>query len=235
MLVLRRRRLLAQAYPNLGAQFTAASSQYASIADNPSVSTGDIDFSLGTWAMADSSGASKILLAKSAASGQREFFLQFSSTNFFSFGVYTDGVSFVSVTATTFGALPPGTWAFVLAWHDSVLNTLNIQVNDGAVNSVAHTLGVFDSTASLMLGSNNGISQFHNGRMDSAFLSKRVYSAAERTQLYNSNIGLAYRDLDAGLKTSLISWWDLDGNFVDRHGINHMTAVNGPTFVGGKR
>jgi hypothetical protein len=222
-------------YPNIGAQFTAASSQYATIADNTSLSTGDIDFTLACWAWTDTTGTAKFLIGKSGVAGNREFFLQFGTTNIFTFGVYYDGTSFASRTGATFGSLALSTWAYCVCWHDSVANTLNVQVNDGAVDSVGHALGGFDSTAAVQLGANNGAASFHQGRLDTPAMWKRVLTTAERTRLYNNGTGLAYRDLDAELKTSLISWWDLDGNWSDCHGTNHLTPTNGPTFVAGKR
>jgi hypothetical protein len=59
----------------------------------------------------------------------------------------------------------------------------------------------------------------------------RVLSDAECVALYNSGQGLKYAELSAGVKTSLVSYWDLDeagpGTRLDKHGTNHLSDVAG--------
>jgi hypothetical protein len=90
--------------------------------------------------------------------------------------------------------LPLNTWVWVVAWHDSTANTLNIQINNGAVDSTATGAVVpNDSTAQLRVGD---LQQTNNrewlGYLDEIGFWRRVLSADEKTALYNSGAGLAY-------------------------------------------
>ena len=77
------------------------------------------------------------------------------------------------------GAPVIGTWYFIVGWHDSVANTVNIQVNNGAVDSVA-TGGALQAagTAELRIGGRDDIAPFHlDGRVDEVGFWKRVLTA----------------------------------------------------------
>jgi hypothetical protein len=227
-------------------QFTAASSQYLSIADNASLSTGDIDFTVAGWVYLDSLPATNNFFGTvtrwhtSGSPVHREYALityDISGTVRFHFFVRNAADSDnASVVANTLGTPATGTWYFIVAWHDSVADTLNISVNDGVVDSQAHTGGVVDSAADFNIGAYT-TSNYHSGRIDQVGLWKRVLTAAERTALYNSGNGAAYPDLTAALKTNLISYWELDeasGTRNDSHGTNHLTAsASSPTLANG--
>ena len=60
------------------AQFTAANSEYLSIADNAALSTGDIDFSIVFWVYFDSTPSFADVIAKWAA-GEQEYVVEFGS------------------------------------------------------------------------------------------------------------------------------------------------------------
>ena len=94
------------------------------------------------------------------------------------------------VAANTFGAVPVGTWSFVVAIHDATTDVLKISVNNGAFDSVAHTTDIRDL---------DGVFRFNghapeagvafDGRLDSVVFAKKVFSADDLTWLYNAGFG----------------------------------------------
>lgn len=113
----------------------------------------------------------------------------------FRFIVSSSGANDVAVSADKLGAPALNTWYFVCGWHDSVANTINIQVNDGGVDSLSHTLGVFDSTAAFKVG--NFDSAYMQGSVDEVVFYKRVLGSGERAWLYNNGDGRSYAELIA--------------------------------------
>lgn len=232
------------------AKFVAASSQYLSVTDNASVSMGDVDCWFAGWMLIDSQSAERTLLGKWAAAGSGatcEYAVRYfqSPSNRFAFTVGNGTPSTATATANTFGAVPSGTWCFVLCYHDSVNNTINISVNGGAFNSTVCTTGIFDSTAMFALGRpGNYNGDYHDGRLDSVAFGKSPPGgiagviAAISTSLYNAGAGKTYADLTAAEKTAwgLVSFWNLNessGNRADSHGTNTLTSNNGVTSGAG--
>lgn len=174
----------------------SASSQYVGIADNADMSTGDIDFTFAYWAKASSLGISIVASKWNDDLTQAEYLLGVLSSRW-SFYVSRNGDGSSGATAAvanTFGAPSTGTWYFIVCWHDSIANTLNICVNNGTVDSVSYSLGVFDSTAGFKLGAyrSGGANGNWSGEIDEFGFWKRVLTAGERTSLYNSGNGITY-------------------------------------------
>lgn len=171
------------------AQFTAANSEYLNIADNAALSVGDIDFTIACGAYLDSVGSDRAFFQKVGnPANDREYALgyQKQSDRFIIFVSNGGTVWDKSQTADTLGVPSLATWYWVVAWHDASANTLNIQVNNGTVDSVSYSSGVRDGTGPLNVGSyNNGAGAFMNGRVDEILFAKAVWTAAERTNLYN--------------------------------------------------
>ncbi len=165
--------------------FSAASSQYFSIADNAALSAGDIDITVAAWVRYGgtvTAGQYPGILSKWGG-GQNEYVLYLNGdTGRFEFDVSANGSAQTGVQATTFGAIASSTWYYVLAWHDATANTLNIQVNGGTVDSVSYSSGIFDGTAAFTLGS-IGVGFFWTGQIDEAQVTKRVLTSDERYSL----------------------------------------------------
>lgn len=175
-----------------GRDFTGASSQFLSSADNAALSMGDIDFTIGAWVRyAGTLGALQYpaIMGKWVLATTKEYnlYLNGDSTRF-EFSVSGDGTTSTTVTANTFGAPVNDTWYHVVAWHDATANTISISVNAGTPDSAAHTTGVVDSTSAFQIGAFDG-AFFWTGQIDEAFLTKRVLTAGERTSLYNVGVG----------------------------------------------
>ncbi len=91
-----------------------------------------------------------------------------------------------------------GRWYTVTAWHNAAANTLNIQLDNGTVQSVSYSGGALDTAQPMSVGAfANGVYVL-DGRIDELALYKRVLTATERTWLYNAGRGRTYADA-AGL------------------------------------
>lgn len=174
--------------------FTAAVVESFSIADNAFLSTGNIDFTWMGWAYFDSLVARNTILFKSPSGGtsDTEYILETnpSRLRFFIGG----GGTFRIVTANTFGNLGTATWYHFACWHDSSADTVNIQINNGAVDTLA-TAGTVppDTAGAFRMGTFGSSGTPMNGRLDEIRFWKRLLTPAERAEDYAN--GLAGRSL----------------------------------------
>lgn len=178
---------------NTAAQFTAANSESLSAADSAALSTGNIDFTIACWVYLDSKATRETIATKGGggASTSDEWILDYLNTSD-RFRFFTGGGSYKIATANNLGSPSTETWYFIVAWHDAAADTVNIQVNDGAIDSTA-TAGVApsDTTQGFKLGQ-YASSLYMNGRIDEVGFWKRTLTTQERTNLYNGGAGLAY-------------------------------------------
>lgn len=109
-----------------------------------------------------------------------------SSDNNVVFSVSSSGTtSDGTVAATSFGAITTATWYHVVAWHDTG-NTLGIAVNLTA-DTVSYASGVRSGSGPFVIGAiSNGAGGFLDGRVDETGFWKKVLTAQERSDLYNS-------------------------------------------------
>lgn len=68
-----------------------------------------------------------------------------------------------------------------MAWHNSVNNTINIQLNNGIVQTASYSGGVTDTTAALSIGAYADKTWEFNGKIDEVALYKRTLTAPERS------------------------------------------------------
>jgi len=179
-------------------QFTRSNSEYLSIADNSSLSMGDIDFTLVAWTYLDTKTNGMGIMSKFVTTGgKREYAVEYEpSVDRFQFVVSATGSSGTYLQAGNFGSPSTAAWIFIIAWHDSSANTINIKVNNGTANSSSYSSGVNDDTSPFVLGATNTGAGFMDGRIDQVGVWKRVLTADEQTFLYNSGNGRAYAGLD---------------------------------------
>ena len=220
----------------LGArQFTADNSEYFTRADNADLSHGNIDFSYSLWLYFDTVDAYQEILKKWSGSGEnREAVLFMQSSGKLRWDTSPDGTSSGVTNLVWDTALSTGKWYHVYLEHDATSNHTGISVNNGAMTTASAASGVYDSNANWQFSNS---SSAYNGRMARVGFWKRLLTATERTKMYNDDVGLAYASLDSTLKTSLISYWDLDeanGNATDSHtNAYHLTDTNSVTAAGG--
>lgn len=187
---------------NNAADFESNNNEHLSHADNADLSpTGDC--TLACWVKLETKPSISTIMGKWPGTGDsRALILRYqSSDDRFAFFVNSDGTSggTTSVSADNLGSPSTGTWYFIVAWHDDTNNTINIQVNDGTVDSTAHTVGIHDSDEPWVVGArSDGGVQEYDGLIDEFGYWKRVLTSQERTDLYNSGDGLAYSEFAAG-------------------------------------
>ena len=176
--------------------FTRANSDQANILDNDTVSTGDIDFTLCGWANKDSSPAGEMFIISKdgGIANTSEFGLLWSNVeNRWRFYITNQARAvFNVIDANTLGVPSNATWYFIAAWVDRTAATVNIQINDGAIDSIAKTVTMFNGTARFGIGGRQitaGSDNFFDGSVAGVSLSKRILSSNERTKLYQ--LGLA--------------------------------------------
>lgn len=182
------------------AAFASANTEYLSIADNADLSTGDIAFTFFGWVYLTT--LANGTMAAKWASFEHEWSLIYNHTDHapnqrFTFSVSSNGaLANERVDATDFGAPSTGTWYFIAAWHNPTANTINIQVNNGTVTSVAHSAGVRNGAGGFSLGRLRDTVYPLNGRVDEAGFCKTVLSATLRTWLYNGGSGRSFAEID---------------------------------------
>jgi hypothetical protein len=225
-------------------QFTAASTEWFSVADNASLSVGNIDYTFAAWVYMDSKPANFMYIVDKANSGgaaNDEYSLYWDNTTD-RFNFRQRGTGTIVVVANNLGAPALSTWYYIVGWHDAAADTLNIQVNGGTVDSIT-TSGTFpsDGAQSFAMGGRSGAGTLPwNGRIDSVSFWKRVLTSTERTALYNGGAGSDYPFAAPTYSVSLsdlISHWRLDeasGNGIDAHGTNTLTDTNTVTTAAGK-
>jgi hypothetical protein len=183
------------------ADFEYAEADYAIISDNASLSMGaDSDFTIGAVVNMESKTdlAAQIIIRKGdGAAATNEYSIYWEATGDRFRGQVSDGTTLTSVIANNLGAPSLATDYLVIVWHDSTANTINIQVNNGTVDSQAHAAGTQDGTRSFCLGRTASSANFYwDGTMKSAFLYKdRVLTANEREWMYNSGSFRSYEEL----------------------------------------
>lgn len=187
----------------LSRQYTAANSEYHTRpGDDALLSAGDNDFTIASWVRFDSIGAFRSIVSKYLGPGNYEYYLILSSLNRFRFVTSHDGTNISQVNANTFGAPIINTWYLAVAWHDSVANTINIQINNGAVDSLPHATGVFDGNTPFRLAQTAG-ALYMDGRIGPTMFWKSagggggVLSVEQKTALYNAGAGLPYASFTA--------------------------------------
>lgn len=187
------------------ADFEKSNSEFLSIANNASLNTGGhTDFTFACWVRFESAptgGDDMVFAAKFdyALETSEEWVIDLYGDGFFYLTVLSGTGDFLFVPGP---AATINTWYFVVAWHDATADTINIQVNNGSVASVANANGIkTGSTVPLYLGAvkdGAGVTYPHDGLIDEAAFWKRVLTADERTWLYNSGNGRTYEELASG-------------------------------------
>lgn len=183
------------------ADFELSNSESLTVASNASLQTSDIDWSFACWVNPESNPVIAGIAGKnSGTSSQREWVLQ-TSMGVPSLAVYYDdgggpgtGQAYVESTDT----LTVGTWNYIVVWHDSVNNEVGIQVNNGTPVTLSHSGGGNKSTTAFAIGQLFSGLFYFDGLIDEALFAKRVWTADERTFLYNNGYGRVFSDLQGG-------------------------------------
>lgn len=156
------------------------------ITDNASLSFGNEDMSLSFWVYLNTASTSSHIIGKWGTGGL-EYAVYLPSSGGPRFIITHNGASQQFVTSTP--ALSTSAWHHIVAWHDSVANTINIQVDNGTIYTTAHSLGLYNGTKAFTLGNDSTLGTNFRGRIDSVGVWRRVLTSDERLYLYNSGNG----------------------------------------------
>lgn len=98
--------------------------------------------------------------------------------------------SSATVRADALGSPSTATWYFGATWFDSAAQTINIQINNGTVNSAAWTASTNNTSTTFEIGAGAG-GETWDGLVDEITLFKNGFpTAAERTAIYNGGSGV---------------------------------------------
>jgi len=171
--------------------FAEASVETLSRSNNPTIQTGDISFTFAGWVNLTNGafGGRKTIISKGVIfAGAEYFFCYNKGSDRFTFQVNASS----ELTAISLGSPGFGEWHFFVVWHDSVADTINIQMDNGAVDSLAYAGGGIANSSEFRISSSSDDARYHNGGVDEVGFWKRVLTADERTALWNDGDGLTY-------------------------------------------
>lgn len=186
---------------NGGRDFALASSEHFTHADD-AVFNPSGDFTYAFWCKADTLtfGTSYVLISKDSASPAGNYYIWHNGSinrfNFQVFGSESYG-NLGSVEANNLGQPSAGNWYFIVVRHNATADTISIQVNNGTVDSISHSAGVWDNSSTFYLGG-DVYGRYWDGLIDEVGLWHRVLTTDEGTELYNSGAGRDYAYITGG-------------------------------------
>ncbi len=164
----------------------------------------DDSFAFAFWVKFDALGDYKIILSRSnpdvpSAGAQflyRVYYDIVSDRIIFNVG---NGSSSAEVRANNLGSPTTGMWYFITVWHDASGNEINIQVNNGLIDTVSWSGGTQGGGVNtyFRLGDQGG-GLLLDGLLDSvSFFKDGFPDQDDRDQLWNDGDGLDLEDFDA--------------------------------------
>ena len=174
------------------AEFVSSATNYLETPDNAAWPDGNVDWSLGFWARWDSKAAHICAATKYVSAGnQRSWYANYNfSTDRMQFLVFPNGTTtYTLVVADTFGAISTGTWYWVCCYHDGTNDLIGISINGGAYDTAAHSTGVYNGTAALQIGRNEGNQPWNGDIGPTGIWGGKILTAAENTAIYGAGVG----------------------------------------------
>jgi hypothetical protein len=180
-------------------QLTAASSQslYRLVYDSNCLILNDESFFGHIWVYMDSKVTFRTIAShwRSDGANQSWYLWYNSGTDRFEFNVLDTVPTQYTAQASSFGSPSTGTWYFICFWLDKIAGTVNIQVNNGTVNSTSiGTAPIQGSLVNFRIGAIDATpddvpDNFWNGRLEQFGFWRRILTTGERSSLYNSGNG----------------------------------------------
>jgi hypothetical protein len=167
------------------------------VASNTGLQTGPVDYTVAFWVNLDINTAPMTIMNKAGVSGQDEYVVSYKPAPIdrFVLEVYAGG-AYANVNADSAGSPTVGQWYLIVAWHNQAATTINIQVNNGVVDSFTPVPPVFSGASDVIVGTYGpGIGAMLSGLVDeAAFWKNHIVSPADRTALYFAGSGLPFSD-----------------------------------------
>lgn len=178
------------------AVFDGDAGDYLSVSDSAILSVGDRDYTWVGWVYFDNLTEIHVPMAKYTVTGnQREYLFDWiNGDNELRFLTTPNGTSDFDNLRATSATISAATWHFVVIWHDESSAETNIQVDNGAIDTLSiDTDGIFDGSTEFRLGSFiDDTSRNLIGRLAKWGIFHRVLSGEEKAWLYNSGAGRDY-------------------------------------------
>jgi hypothetical protein len=179
------------------AVFSAASSQYLSVASNAGLLVGGVDWWLAAW-LNITSGANPTLASKAASglTSGRSWVLQYNSPGFLA--TVSDGTTAVSATT---GAFSFSAWHFLVAYYDAATKKVAVSLDGGAFALSAALPNAQQDSSSFPfnLGTDkSGGGNFMNGSVDAVAFGNSPPGGVSsvinkvRDTLYNNGSGRSW-------------------------------------------
>lgn len=211
------------------AEFASASSESLTITDNAALSMGDIQMFFGGWVYLTAKVGQKVAFSKSdRGANQRSYFVWYDATpDRFQAGFNSTGSgSSTLVSANGLGSPALNTWYFILAWHDSVTNTINISINGREPDTASFSTGIFDNTAPFRIGGDTisgALNAAWDGRIGPVFVGKNyIPTAQDRLNMFRDHTF-----------QGITSWWLGNNQIPSANVLEHvMTPDIGQAYGG---
>jgi hypothetical protein len=138
---------------NDGVEATVAGTDYLSIADNASLSTGgETSFTVSMWVKLNAKTGTQVFVSKFNSVSTGEYAVYFENlADRFVFSTYGNNQNYF-VYADELGSPTVGTWYYITATHNALTNTNSITVNNGAADTLSSVAEHQDSAASFLIG-----------------------------------------------------------------------------------
>jgi hypothetical protein len=168
------------------------------IPSNPSLQTGDIDYTVAFWVKLDDKASDRDFLGKSGGFMLDEYIIGYeSASDRFRFTICGGSpIVYTTLLSTSAGSPSTGTWYLIVCWHDMATGKIYLQVNNGAIDEALRTEPMFSGAAPFSVGMYNNAGADINlliGTMDEiAFWKNRAVTAAVRNSMWNGGAGLPF-------------------------------------------
>lgn len=172
------------------ASFISTNNESLSRASNASLQTGDITYSIALWVNLAATGAARhVFVSKgSMITGPLEYAVGYNlGTDRFEFQVNGSTV----LSANSLGSPGLGVWHFIICWFENVGQTLNMQCDNGTVDTVAYAGGGLATADPIKFGA-DVVDRAYDGLIDEVGFWKRKLLAGDRIALWNGGAGLTY-------------------------------------------
>lgn len=178
----------------------AASSQFLSVASNPSLQSQGQSIIIAVWVKPTTISGAKALVTKdNGFPGDREWGLYIDGVGKYSFEIHTQFGSF-STTYQPVTAVA-GNWNLVIAWVDNSEDKFYMQVDDFPRQQGLALNGarVNSLSADFRVGKTGNLSDHFNGAVDELiFWVGRVMTQEDRSRLWNGGDGLSFSQAVSG-------------------------------------
>jgi hypothetical protein len=173
---------------NDGVEATIAGSDYLTIDDNASLSTGgETSFTISLWVKLNAKTGTQVFVSKYGTGGEYAVYYE-SVFDRFVFSTYPGSNAYV--LAEELGSPSTGVWYHITATHDAVANTNSITINNGTPDVISDVEEHADSTANFLIGAFGPTPTFFaDAIIDDVRFSKTVHGGEEPLDIFAGGTG----------------------------------------------